>query len=563
MICEPRVLLTADYNFMTRVDTPTDGFVSSPVIFLTTPGSSVTFSGATLGTLTSTGGGAFHYIPNQGAMGVDHIVAHFQQPPSTGMMGMMTQTSSYRTIDMTIFMPAIPQDDDSYEYLNPVSNQTSTVNYFALKGNTLTVAAKDGVLKNDSDPDIFQYLTATQIGNGDYGSFSISSSGAFTYTPNGSIFDSPLFGDMGLTDSCEYYVTDQLGNNRGMAIVEVDLAKMILKLRQATGNNNIPYSDSIVDSSTISQRWVGEDVFLTTVIQGQVPNIRTYMWTVPGKDANGFTIADDFTSGMHPTVPEYDNPAIRFYWYEPSNGGPKTVNVSMTTVGGQQATDSTQFSVSTPDVQVTSTLGSIRRVRNPISTIVSLGSDSTPGITLEADVTGRGGSPLWVQTVTYQIIAEFASVQVDPAFASGIGHEYISHRTGLDSRSTGNAANPIEPAFQPDRVLTDSPQFPLPNNAGVGSRYSYTASFTAHLLWKSSQPESEWVPLATVDWGMHVELYAIPRVNNSGNPDLVDWVFTALPPSDEKWCQPFVRTTDYPEWHTLVDWSNLLWEPIC
>src|SRR5438045_2401691 len=71
----------------------------------------------------------------------------------------------------------------------PIANAD---NYAVVRGQTLTVAAANGVLKNDSDPQS-KPLTATLVSSTAHGTLTLNADGGFTYTNDSSSATSDAF----------------------------------------------------------------------------------------------------------------------------------------------------------------------------------------------------------------------------------------------------------------------------------------------------------------------------------------------------------------------------------
>ncbi len=111
------------------------------------------------GALKFSADGSFSYTPNTGFSGTDSFVYR----ATNG-----TLVSNYATVTITV-TPA----------LFSVSNQS----YTDVQENTLTVAAAQGLLNNDSNPDGLP-LTAAIHTSPAHGSLKINPDGSFSYTPN-------------------------------------------------------------------------------------------------------------------------------------------------------------------------------------------------------------------------------------------------------------------------------------------------------------------------------------------------------------------------------------------
>lgn len=296
-------------------------------------------------------------------------------------------------VTINVYLPFSAVDDASFTYTDTTTGIAyPDVNYFVLKGNTLSMSAEQGVLKNDAAIEFVPYLTAVQQGDGQYGTFAIAASGAFTYTPYSWVFDSPLFTYMGLEDTCQYAAMDPTGHTSGSATVTVDLVELYIMRNGSDVDQNAALLDV----------WVGEKITVSVGSRGEfpaVPGIATFQWTVASKAVDGYTgygVALDGEGSEDPdgpgdakvlplTADELDNASIDFYWVE---GGGRGLSVTATAIG-QTASDSASFYVNHPCVEVTVDSSGLRIIEvengNDIVELSGTNADGTfkPGIELQ------------------------------------------------------------------------------------------------------------------------------------------------------------------------------------
>jgi len=97
------------------------------------------------------------------------------------------------------------------------TNQPPTANadaYTMLEDHALTVNAANGVLKNDTDPDAGETLTAVKVGDPSHGTLTLNSDGSFSYTPD------PNFNG---SDSFSYKARDSFGAESAVAVVTLGI----------------------------------------------------------------------------------------------------------------------------------------------------------------------------------------------------------------------------------------------------------------------------------------------------------------------------------------------------
>lgn len=140
---------------------PANGVLANDSDPESTPLTAVLISGPTKGTLNLSSSGSFLYTPNANYAGPDSFV----YAASDGL-----QNSSNTSVSITV----TPVNDA------PVASDDE---YALLTGETIAIAAFEGVLANDSDvdgPTISAALLSTTIN----GTLSLAANGSFSYTPN-------------------------------------------------------------------------------------------------------------------------------------------------------------------------------------------------------------------------------------------------------------------------------------------------------------------------------------------------------------------------------------------
>jgi len=145
-------------------------------------------SGVSHGTLTLNGDGSFAYVPSANYVGTDS----FSYKAGDGIDNSNTATVTIQVTDGTPLTGA-----DSYNVTH---------------GQTLTVAAANGLLLNDSDPD-GDPITASLVSNVSHGTLTLSSNGSFVYVP--------AVGYAG-TDSFTYVANDGMVDGN-IATVTIDV----------------------------------------------------------------------------------------------------------------------------------------------------------------------------------------------------------------------------------------------------------------------------------------------------------------------------------------------------
>jgi hypothetical protein len=136
-------------------------------------------SGTSHGTLTLSPGGSFVYTPAAGYTGYDSFVVR----ANDGLMNSMPVT-----VNLTV------------SHVNPTAEPLA---YIYVPGQTLAVAAAEGLLTNATDPD-GNPLTPVLLSGPSHGTLNFGASGSFTYTPAN--------GFSGI-DSFTYQVSDGLSSS--------------------------------------------------------------------------------------------------------------------------------------------------------------------------------------------------------------------------------------------------------------------------------------------------------------------------------------------------------------
>jgi uncharacterized delta-60 repeat protein len=134
------------------------------------PITAVLATGPTHGTLVLNANGSFTYTPNANYNGSDN----FTFRPSDGItLGNPT----------TVFL-----------FVNPTNDPPVSANDFYTldEDHVLSIAATNGVLANDTDPE-FNALTAVLVSGPAHGTLTLNANGSFTYTPNGNYSGSDCF----------------------------------------------------------------------------------------------------------------------------------------------------------------------------------------------------------------------------------------------------------------------------------------------------------------------------------------------------------------------------------
>lgn len=128
--------------------------------------------------------------------------------PDTGALSWTPQANQARTADVVVEVSdaAGAADFDSFTVTATEPNAAPTAVddvYIARKGETLTIAAPEGVIQNDSDPND-DPLSATRLSNPSLGTIdSFGADGSFSYTPAG-----PSPTTIGLEFKCETNIAD-------------------------------------------------------------------------------------------------------------------------------------------------------------------------------------------------------------------------------------------------------------------------------------------------------------------------------------------------------------------
>lgn len=452
------------------------------------------------GTLTPLPGGSFRYEPDDGYAGPDYFEYKFHEYIDYGE-GTPTENDFILPVGIVVYLPP-PEayDDSSFDWEDPVTGQFyQGINYFVLKGNSLTISREDGVLKNDIDwrvEDNWDTLSAVSVTGTDpysgqsldprYGSVSLGSDGSFSYTPFSWVFDDPNF--EGVQDRFYYYVEDDFGGTSSTAMVTVDLAELFIA-RNGTDLDESPDLLSV---------WVGEKVVAAVGVKGQVsliPGATSIQWCMSGEVVDGYTGYGDGYFGENEGDPdsegeghslaisatELNNSSIDFYWIA---GGTEELTVSVSTIG-QTSYAEKELDIRRPSVSVTVLTSGLRIVDN---NWVSFSAPGSEGITFTRSLDALAdtlGEYRWTQLITKD----------NYTWKDANGNFHTGHKTlGIDNFVTYQIGNEVE--------ATDSPGAPLPATWIEASR-DFGASM--YLMWKHQSDDSIWVSLSVTDWGYYSE----------------------------------------------------------
>ena len=418
-------------------------------------------------------------------------------------------------VTINVYLPFSAVDDASFTYTDTTTGIAyPDVNYFVLKGNTLSMSAEQGVLKNDAAIEFVPYLTAVQQGDGEYGTFAISASGAFTYTPYSWVFDSPLFTYMGLEDTCQYAAMDPAGNT-STATVTVDLAEVVLQYWGRTGFE-WGYKDA---GNAISQFYVGEKFDVRATVNGQVNAPFRFSWEIGGDyfeswDASAGDPMQGY-AGAHSTVipvsdDEHTESQVDFHWVD---GG--THNVTVTAfVMGNAVEDSVDVEVNRPSYTYDAIMSDHVEYRNDLFQLYDTGN-------------GREGIEFMFSSAigTTQIVQVVASSVWNVTYEEGVTRTW-DHDGAIDT-------------LLPYPLTADSPNANAWGNAVDIYRVD---NFETTLMWKSSRLGSEWVPLSIInwEWGVH----AVRGPDNVWSQDDIDW--------ETSFNSSAYDTTSFPEWDSNI-----------
>jgi uncharacterized delta-60 repeat protein len=186
--------------------------------------------------------------------------------------------------------------------------------YTTLEDQALMVNAANGVLKNDTDPDVGETLTAVKVGDPSHGALTLNSDGSFSYTPD------PNFNG---SDSFSYKARDSFGAESNPTTVTIDVTAVNVAPTFAKGSDMMVRPDagsySAAWATAISAGPADESAqALTFLVTG---NTNPSLFSVaPALDANGtltFTPAANAEGSATITVVLKDNGGI-------ANGGADT-----------------------------------------------------------------------------------------------------------------------------------------------------------------------------------------------------------------------------------------------
>lgn len=526
---ERRVLLTADFNFTANYNK-----VGGPVYVLEAPvavgGVLEGFTGATKGTATLTqinGTPHLRYTPDAGAIGYDtfEAIVRYDDPYGSGSF-----TYYNNSIEVHIYLPGpSPVDDESFTYDDPNTGSSYYSNYFVLKGNSLTISADDGLLKNDQVGDNSNPLTnLTAIGvtpqnihihRGvlpQYGSVSVGGDGSFTYTPFASVFDDPNFS--GLEDTFSYYVQDFEGQESETATVKVDLAEIFIA-RNGT---------DVDQNALLLEVYVGEEVALTVGSRGEfptIPGIAMFQWSAGPMSIDSYTgygemepdpDGESVARKSYLSPEELESSSLSLYWIKE---GDREVSLTVSCPQlGQSQSDTATFEVSIPSVSVTASVDDIDfGVDADLGPIVHLNGH---GMKFERSLDfPPKGAYRWTQLVVHDKVS------------------YTNDGTNwIDAERQGGVDNKV--SMSDELEVTNSPALQYTLEGHVGVKRNFKARM--YLMWKHNSGNSIWVPLYMTTWKMEFEIEKIG----------MSWDFVGVAGSAEIIIGP-VREWNLPLWERI------------
>ena len=451
----------------------------------------VTFTGMSKGTEASIGSGTYRYTPHLGLLGVDNLTATYQPTYGGGSNGGYNPPPITTTIPMSIVFPSYGSaTDELYTNPDPATNTAyPTINYFVLKDNTLTITPDKGLLNNDTTAAFVPYLTAHQVGNGQYGIFDIHPDGGFTYTPYSSVFNSSF---VGLTDTCEYYDSAPDGSSRPAGLVKVDLAELYIKREGLNVETN----------PTQLTSWVGEQIALSVGIKGKANLVGSdIQWCVTGDAIDNYIEVPEATGPNNTTIPgynlvvpmsndEFKQLSLDFYWWK---NGSYTVCVSVLTPTNQDGYEDSGFTIKRPNRQLFAAKSSDVTIRQTgqgtakvgLGTFDAIGKPINPeGMTfVQSSASGDPSSSYrFTQTVsiTSRVTTDSGGVIREGIIALDKGIEYPA------ISGTGSNLN-----------TDDSPHTRLQS---YWKTQIETFMATMYMMFKSDRQNSIWVPLQEVKW---------------------------------------------------------------
>ena len=467
--------------------------------------------------------GAFTYQKPTGYY-EGHETMYFTYRLSDGVPFPLMMTPSVATVTMVISFPFSAVDDVSCDDVDPVDGTVyHDVNYFVLQDNVLSISASQGVLKNDAEPQYVPYLTAEQEGNGEgqYGTFAIASSGAFTYTPFSWVFENPYF--MGLTDWYQYRAKDAAGHLSAKATVFVALAKAVIEFN----------GEDIDTTNAAPDVWVGQPVPVSVSGIGigtlYGPGTK-FQWSIAGDTFKEYRIDDGLgrSDVIRLTAAELKKKAVTFHWV--AEEGSQTVTVTLNPLLGQTKTLTKDIDVHRPQVTINAKTGN-------------------PGIAPQGDELGNSwlafaGGVGTTNGIKFKAegdisVGTFAWLQLIDMSANGI--DGYTEGSGLDKEFPYQGdVGTIPP------TAVDSPGVRITGEGAENlDSATYDGCFTMNLMWKSPIAGSEYVPLRALDWFVNLAAYK----DNAGWH--VDTTSTSA--SVFNWDQEGYDLTEHPTWDNVVD----------
>ncbi len=210
----------------TALTVPAPGVLGNDNDIDSTTLTAVKTSDPTNGTVTLNADGSFTYTPDTGFTGTDS----FTYQADDGNAG-----SNTATVTVTVLPTSHP----------PVAAADS---YSTSRATTLSVAAADGVLNNDADPQAGTDLTATLVKGCSNGILTLNSDGSFAYTPKGSFTG---------RDSFTYKASDGTDySNEAAVTIMVNVATGTLAITAPSDGEPVSGPVTVAVSNSIEVRYV-------------------------------------------------------------------------------------------------------------------------------------------------------------------------------------------------------------------------------------------------------------------------------------------------------------------